>query len=59
MDIIQQSLQYGKDMRRIAWEGALHMAKVYKDTGGDLDEYIKFLEEKVAEEAKEELNDCA
>lgn len=58
MDIIQQSLQHGRDMRRIAWEGALHMAKVYKDTGAGLDEYIKYLEEKVSEEAKEELNDC-
>lgn len=44
------SLQHGRDMYHIAWESALHMAKVYKETNATLDDFIGYLEDKVEEE---------
>lgn len=52
MEEISTALQHGRDMHLIGLKGALDMAKVYKDTNGTLDDFIAYLEEKVAEETK-------
>lgn len=52
------SIQHGRDMRRITLEGMLRMAQVYKETNGTLDDFIAYLEEKVAEETKLNEQDC-
>lgn len=46
-------MNHGTEMRRIAFESALSMAKIMKECDGDIDEMIQYLETKVEEEAKQ------
>ena len=53
-NILETTRKHGKEMRKLALEHALEMAKIYRDFGSKpIDELVAHLEVKLAEEEEE------